>query len=41
MEVRLLGFGAIGVDGQKYEHDVIIDGGQVRKRKKALEVVPR
>ncbi|HEY7046060.1 MAG TPA: MTH938/NDUFAF3 family protein [Jatrophihabitantaceae bacterium] len=34
MEVRLLGFGAIDVGGQTYEHDVVIDGGQVRKRKK-------
>ena len=34
MDVRLLGFGAIEVDGQRYEHDVVIDGGEVRKRKK-------
>ena len=34
MEVRLLGFGAIDVAGQKYEFDVVIDGGEVRKRKK-------
>lgn len=36
MDVRLLGFGAIEVDGQKYEHDIVIDGGKVRKRKKKL-----
>jgi hypothetical protein len=34
MEVRLLGFGAIEVDGLKYEHDIVIDGGEARKRKK-------
>lgn len=34
MDVRLLGFGAIEVDGLKYEHDIVIDGGEVRKRKK-------
>jgi hypothetical protein len=34
MEVRLLGFGAIEVHGLKYEHDIAIDGGEVRKRKK-------
>jgi hypothetical protein len=34
MDVRLRGFGAIEVDGQEYEHDIVIDGGEVRKRKK-------
>jgi hypothetical protein len=34
MDVRLLGFGAIEVEGRDYSHDVIIDGGEVRKRKK-------
>jgi hypothetical protein len=33
MDVRLLGFGSIEVDGLKYEHDIVIDGGEVRKRK--------
>lgn len=27
-------FGSIRIDGVTYEHDVIIDRGQVRKRKK-------
>jgi hypothetical protein len=27
-------FGSIRIDGVTYEHDVIIDGGDVRKRKK-------
>jgi hypothetical protein len=34
VRVRLLGFGAIEVDGREYEHDVVIDGGRVRQRKK-------
>jgi hypothetical protein len=34
MEVRLRGFGSIEVDGLEYEHDVVIDGGEVRKRNK-------
>jgi len=28
-------FGSIRIDGVTYEHDVVIDGGTVRKRKKA------
>jgi len=36
MDVRLLGFGSVEVDGQIYEHDILIDGGVVRKRKKKL-----
>jgi hypothetical protein len=27
-------FGSIQIDGKSYEHDVVIDGGRVRKRKK-------
>jgi hypothetical protein len=34
MNVRLLGFGSIEVDGRNYAHDIVIDGGQVRKRSK-------
>ena len=34
MKVRLLGFGSIEVDGREYEHDIVIEGGRVRKRKK-------
>jgi hypothetical protein len=34
VKVRLLGFGAIEVDGRQYEHDVVIEGGRVRQRKK-------
>ena len=34
MDVRLLGFGSIEVDGRTYEHDIVIDRGAVRKRSK-------
>jgi hypothetical protein len=34
MKARLLGFGSIEVDGREYDHDVVIDGGRVRKRSK-------
>ncbi len=34
MDVRLRGFGSIEVDGLEYQHDIVIDGGEVRKRKK-------
>jgi len=34
MQARLLKFGEIEVDGKRYTHDVVIDGGKVRKRKK-------
>ena len=34
MDVRLLGFGSIEVEGRAYEHDVVIDRGAVRKRSK-------
>jgi hypothetical protein len=34
MHVRLLEFGSIEVEGRKYEKDIVIDGGQIRERKK-------
>src|SRR5262249_6642336 len=34
MKARLVKFGEIEVEGQRYTHDVVIDGGKVRKRKK-------
>ena len=34
MDVRLRGFGSIEVDGMAYAHDIVIDGGAVRQRKK-------
>lgn len=36
MQVRLLEFGLIEIDGQQYDHDVVVEGGRVgRRRKKA------
>ena len=34
MYSRLLAFGVIEIEGQRFEHDVVIDGGEVRKRHK-------
>jgi hypothetical protein len=34
MRFEELVFGSIRIDGVTYEHDVVIDGGHVRKRKK-------
>jgi len=34
MKARLVKFGEIAVEGKRYTHDVVIDGGKVRKRKK-------
>jgi hypothetical protein len=34
MQARWIGFGKIELDGERYTHDVVIDAGEVRKRKK-------
>lgn len=34
MEARLVAFGVLEIDGTRYEHDVVIEHGSVRKRKK-------
>jgi hypothetical protein len=34
MRFNAFSFGSIRIDGTTYEHDVVIDRGQVRKRKK-------
>jgi hypothetical protein len=34
MNVRLVRFGSVEVDGLRFEHDVVIDRGSVRKRQK-------
>jgi hypothetical protein len=34
MEFGRFAFGSIEVDGTTYEHDLVIDGGRIRKRKK-------
>ncbi len=34
MKAEVLGFGEIEVDGERYDHDIVIEAGEVRKRKK-------
>ena len=34
MQAALIAFGVLEVEGQRFEHDVIVDAGQVRKRRK-------
>lgn len=36
MRFQEFSFGSIRINGTTYEHDVVIDGGQIRKRKKKL-----
>jgi hypothetical protein len=36
MRFEALSFGSIRIDGTTYEHDVLIDNGHIRKRKKKL-----
>ena len=34
MKARLVGFGVVEIEGQRYEHDVVISGGVVSRRRK-------
>jgi len=34
MKAEVLGFGEIEVDGERYDHDIVIEAGEVKKRKK-------
>jgi len=34
MKAALLGFGEVEVDGERYDHDIVIEAGEVKKRKK-------
>jgi hypothetical protein len=34
MKARLVEFGVLEIEGRRYEHDVILDAGRVRKRRK-------
>jgi len=36
MKIRLVTFGEIDIEGRHYDHDVVIEKGKVRKRKKNL-----
>ena len=35
MKVRLVAFGELKIEGERYNRDVVIDGGEIRKRDKA------
>ena len=41
MDARLISFGLIEIDGQRFAHDVVLDQGVVRKRKKGPSKVHR
>jgi len=41
MDARLVSFGVLEIDGQRYEHDVAIEGGVIRKRKRGPSKVHR
>jgi len=34
MKARLVSFGVIEIEGRRYEHDVVIEGGRIRQRDK-------
>jgi hypothetical protein len=34
MQAHLIGFGQIEIDGRQYEHDVVVERGNVRRRRK-------
>jgi hypothetical protein len=34
MKCRLVSFGQIEIDGERFDHDVVIEKGRIRKRKK-------
>jgi hypothetical protein len=34
VQARLVEFGVLDIEGQRYEHDVLIEGGELRKRRK-------
>jgi len=36
MKMKLVTFGEIDIDGQHYDHDVVVEKGQVQKRMKKL-----
>ena len=34
MKMKLVSFGQLDIDGERYDHDVVIEKGEVQKRKK-------
>jgi hypothetical protein len=41
MDARLISFGLIEIDGQRFEYDVVLEQGAIRKRKKGPSKVHR
>jgi hypothetical protein len=34
MDAKVISFGEVEIDGRRFTHDVVVEGGEVRKRKK-------
>ena len=34
MDAKLISFGEVEIDGQRFTHDVVVEGGEVRRRRK-------
>ena len=34
MDAKLISFGNLEIDGRRFDHDVVVEGGRVRRRKK-------
>src|SRR6476661_4998834 len=41
MDAVLVSFGQVEIDGRRFDHDVVIEGGRIRKRKKGPSKVYR
>jgi hypothetical protein len=41
MKAEVLGFGEIELDGERYDHDIVIEAGEVKKRKKGVSLSGR
>lgn len=41
MEARFISFGLIEIGGRRYEHDVVVERGEVRRRRKGASKVHR
>ena len=41
MDAKLVGFGEIEIGGRRFTHDVVVEGEQVRKRRKGPSKVYR
>jgi hypothetical protein len=41
LQARLVSFGQIEIDGQRFDHDVVLEGDRVRRRKKGSSKIFR